>query len=457
MGSAKTVNELETTAQHRTLRLSAIRSTTAAAAVAKVITAVVQLALVPITLSYLGQSLYGVWMVISATVAFLQVSDLGIGNALISLTAQQRIAGGATAVIRLLKKALVISGVVASVLWCMSYVAVDRLSWVEWLGIPLDQQADAHGAIIACLTMFCVSMPLSLAQQIRLGLMQGYGNSIFQAVGQLLNLLFVWLGVQAGASLAAIVVLSALGILLANSCNLLMLLTRYRGLKAAPALSRHDSELTFKAVFARGMPFLILQLAGLFASQADVVVISHFLGPDKVTDYSVSMKFFSVPVLILAFYLYSVWPAYADAEARGDWAWIRDFFSGSIKKSLLFSVAMSMCFLMGSFWILPWWTGGKIDADPLLVVLLAFFVGLNALGGNLASFMNGLHMLRLQSFLAVLGAITTLVISVGLTPRIGLSGPVAAMVFTNTIMYGIMFWSVQKKLRSSLAQQSCTN
>lgn len=451
------MNDLETTAQHRTLRLSAIRSTTAAAAVAKVITAAVQLALVPITLGYLGQSLYGVWMVISATVAFLQVSDLGIGNALISLTAQQRLAGGAAAVIRLLKKALVISGLIASVLWCIGYLAAERLSWVKWLGIPLSQQADAQGAIIACLTMFCVSMPLSLAQQIRLGLMQGYGNSIFQAVGQLLNLLFVWLGVQAGVSLASVVVLSALGILLANAFNLLILLTRHREVNAASAASRNNSELNFKAVFARGMPFLILQLAGLFASQADVIVISHFLGPDKVTDYSVSMKLFSVPILVLAFYLYSIWPAYADAEARGDWAWISDFFSVSIKKSLFFSVAMSLCFLMGSFWILPWWTEGKVDADPLLVVMLAFFVGLNAVGGNLASFMNGLHMLKLQTVLAVFGAIATFILSVGLTPLIGLSGPVAAIVFINTITYAIMFWSVQKKLASSFDQQSCAN
>lgn len=450
------MNELGQTAQHRNRRLSAIKSTTAAAAFAKGITAAVQLALVPITLGYLGQSSYGVWMTISATVAFLQVSDLGIGNALISLAAQLRFAGGEAAVMGLLKKALIISTLIACAVFLMGLAAINYFDWARWLKIPLDQKVDAYEAIIACLFMFAMSMPLTLAQQIRLGLMQGYWNSIFQTVGQLLNLLFVWVGVHKGVSLATVVVLSTLGILIANAGNLATLLASYRGVDSVSAspLAKPGSAIALKTVLTRAMPFLILQLAGLFASQSDVLIISHFLGPDKVTDYSVSMRLFSVPILILSFYLYSVWPAYADAEARGDWNWIRKFFFNSIKKSLAFSGAMSVCFLITSFWILPWWTSGKVSADPLLVGLLACFVGLNAVGGNLASFMNGLHMLKLQSALAVVGAIFTLVISLELTPKIGVSGPVAGLLSMNVIMYAIMFLSVQRKLASNFVQKN---
>ena len=443
-------------AQHRNRRLSAIRSTTAAAAVAKGITAAVQIALVPITLGYLGQSSYGIWMTVSATVAFLQVSDLGIGNALISLTAQERIAGGHKAVVSLLKKGLLIAALIAAFVFSAGLVAIDSLSWTEWLAIPTDQEVEARHAIVACLFMFCASMPLTLAQQVRLGLMQGYGNSIFQSMGQLLNLLFVWVGVQYGVSLAALIILATLGVLLGNVTNLFVLLMSNE--KADSSLQQSKAHLppSFNRLFKIGFPFLILQVSGLFLYQSDVLVVSHFLGPGRVTDYSVSAKYFSIPILVLSFYLYSVWPAYADAKARGDWAWIRSFYRGSLKKSAMFSSVMGLGFLVGSYWALPFWTAGKVNAEPALVVLLALNVGLNALGGNLASFMNGLHMLKLQTVLAVIGAAIAFGLSILWTPIIGLSGPVAATVVTHVVMYAIMFVSVQRKLATNFMQEKAS-
>jgi O-antigen/teichoic acid export membrane protein len=440
-------------AQHRNHRLSAIRSTTAAAAVAKGITAAVQIALVPITLGYLGQSSYGIWMAISATVAFLQVSDLGIGNALISLTAQERIAGGHKAVVRLLKKGLLIAALIAAFVFFAGLVGIESLSWAELLAIPAGQEVEARQAIVACLFMFCVSMPLTLAQQIRLGLMRGYGNSIFQSIGQLLNLLFVWVGVQNGVSLAALIILATLGVLIGNFSNLMSLLMATEKEGSLPQQANAHVAPSFKSLFKHGLPFLILQVSGLFLYQSDVLIVSHFLGPEKVTDYSVSMKYFSMPILVLSFYLYSVWPAYADAKARGDWVWIRSFYRSSLKKSVAFSSVMGLSFLVASYWALPLWTSGKVNAEPALVVLLALSVGLNALGGNLASFMNGLHMLKLQTALAVIGAVIAFGLSVMWTPKIGLSGPVAATVVTNIVMYAIMFVSVQRKLAGNLIQE----
>ena len=444
------MTELNNAMQDRSHRLNSIVSTTTASAAAKGIAALVQLALVPITLGYLGQSSYGIWMTISATIAFLQVSDLGVGNALISLTAKQRIEGGSDAVTHLLKQGLLISSSISALVFLVGLIIINNTNWVELLAIPAAQETEACDAMVACLVMFCVSMPLALAQQVRLGLMQGYGNSIFQSMGHLLNLIFVWLGVKQGVGLPMLIVLSTLGILIGNLANLIFLLRSTSGIKISADKNAERAKLTIGTVIARGAPFLVLQIAGLLVYQSDVLIISHFLGPESVTDYAVSMKYFSIPILILGFYLYSLWPAYADAQARGDWFWIRNFYRGSLRNSILFSCTMAIIFLMAAFWLLPFWTKGKVGAEPLLVALLAIHVGLNAIGGNLATFMNGLHMLKLQTILAVIGALVTIWLSIVLTPRIGLSGPIAAIVFTNAIMYLIMFQSVKKKLNLTL-------
>ena len=50
--------------------------------VARVLTLLVGIALVPLTLRYLGSERYGIWMTISATLALLNFVDFGLEDSL---------------------------------------------------------------------------------------------------------------------------------------------------------------------------------------------------------------------------------------------------------------------------------------------------------------------------------------------------------------------------------------
>jgi O-antigen/teichoic acid export membrane protein len=61
-----------------------------ATGITKSVGIVTNLAMVPLTVGYLGSEQYGLWMAISSLIAILQLMDMGIGNALISMVAHSK-------------------------------------------------------------------------------------------------------------------------------------------------------------------------------------------------------------------------------------------------------------------------------------------------------------------------------------------------------------------------------
>lgn len=433
---------------HRLSRLGAIKYTTIAAGIAKAITFIVQFAIVSMTLGYLGQSLYGLWVTISAVIAFLQISDLGIGNVLISFVPKEQTLNGSHGVMGLLKRGLIATGLISILLLGFGCPIIYNADWGSLINVPMDYLGTARDAMFSCLVIFCISMPVSLAQQVRLGLLQGHINAIFQSIGQILNLLFVYLGVRYSASLAELVILSGLGAIISQSLNLLMLFLQLN-LKSAGLLR---ASIPMAKIFTYGVPFLILQITTLFISQADLIVIAHYLGPNQVAEYSIAIKYFSIPAVLLSFYLYSVWPAYSDAAAKMDHEWICQFFRGSLKKSLFFSLTISCLIYLAAPFAISIWTKNIIAIDPILFLILAGLSVLNAVGGNVAALLNGLHIMRTQVLLAIFSAITILVIGITITPKVGIIGPPLATMVIYIFGYAYILRYIFKNKHSIIVE-----
>ena len=72
--------------------------------------------------------------------------------------------------------------------------------------------------------------------------------------------------------------------------------------------------------------FLVLQLGVSIFYGSDNIIITHLLGPDAVAGYAVPERMFSLISTLLAMALMPLWPAYAEAAARGDHSWVRRTF-----------------------------------------------------------------------------------------------------------------------------------
>ncbi|HUX53524.1 MAG TPA: hypothetical protein VMV56_03845 [Williamwhitmania sp.] len=415
-------------------RIRRIKNTALANAVAKVVGVTVQVITVPLTLGYLGEERYGLWVAIASLIAFLQLSDLGIGNALVSIVAGKMARGDESELRELAIKAVKLLSVIAGIIFIIGALLVNVVDWANFFNVKdITAKSELMPSIYVFLLFFCISLPLSVAQQTRAGLQEGYYNAAFGAVGQLINLLLIYFVVFNKGGMPWLIIASMAGTNVLQIFNLLMLFKRFKQYKVI----KYANHLFTSELFQKGALFFILQGAALVSYQTDVLVVSHFLTPSAVTTYSVTLKLFSLPSMLLSFFLFATWPAYTDAFARNDKLWIAEFFWKSLRLSLLANTVLSSVLFISGIWIINIWTNGVVRPSYGLLLGMVLWGILNAFGGNLTALLNGLHIIRFQIVLSVLAAISNVILSILLVKSIGISGPIWGSVIVLLITYSV--------------------
>ena len=378
---------------------------------------------VPLTLGYLGSERFGVWMTLSALIALLGFTDLGIGNSLLNSVAH---AAGRDD--RLQIRASVSSGIammvaVAAASGLLFAAIYDHVPWARMFNVgspaALTEVGPAAAVLVAC---FLLSMPIGAMQQVRLGLQQGYVNSIFVGAGNLGGLVLVILAIQMRLGLPWLVLAMAGAPLLATLANGLALVARSPWVR--PTLHEIDFAVA-RSLLRVGLIFLVLQLAVAVAFTSNSIIIAAMIGPSAVADYAVVSKLFMIPTLLVGFALSPLWPAYREALSRGDSAWVRRTFGRSIRLSLSIAGSISGLLVLIGLPVIAFWVGESSVHPPFeLVLAIGIWTVLSAAGNAVAMLLNGAQVVRFQVVSAVLMASANVVLSVILTSWIGISGVV---------------------------------
>ena len=168
--------------------------------------------------------------------------------------------------------------------------------------------------------------------QVRLGLQQGYVNSIFIGIGNIAALVFVIFAIQMRLGLPWLVLAMAGAPVVAT----LVERAGARWLRTPwlrPRCTTSTAPLA-RSLLRVGLLFLVLQLAVAVAFTSNSIIIAAMIGPSAVADYAVVAKLFLIPTVLVGLALGPLWPAYREALSRGDVGWVRRTFRRSIRLSL---------------------------------------------------------------------------------------------------------------------------
>jgi O-antigen/teichoic acid export membrane protein len=126
---------------------------------------------VSLTLPYLGQERFGVWMTISSLAAMLSLLDLGVGNGLVNLVAHAKSTDEHWRLQTIVSRGvwlLIAIGVLAALVLAgaLSIVGLNRV-------IKIQSQAAAHEAqtsVLVFIALFCANIPLGGVRKVFQGL-----------------------------------------------------------------------------------------------------------------------------------------------------------------------------------------------------------------------------------------------------------------------------------------------
>ncbi len=407
------------------------------AAAAKAAALLVMLITVPLTLNYLGPERYGLWMAITGIVAWVGFADLGVGNGILNATARAYGKDDYVAIRKTMSNGLAILGVLGLTIAIIVVVSKPLVPWAAFFNVKTELAArEAGGAVVVLVLCLAIAMPLIAVQQVQLGVQQGFVSNTWQLFGSLVALGGVTLAIQLHAGLPWIVLAISGAPVFALLLNALYFSSRsgqaLYPIAMCPTLADLDKQ-KMSSLIKTGSLFFILQIASVVGYQSDNFIIARILGPEAVTEYAVAMKLFSLPPLLIGMFLTPLWPAYGEAAARGDMAWVRKAFKISVIASAAVSVPVTLGLIVFADPLIVMWIGPSVSPSSDLVVGMGVWSVMAVFGGCFAVLLNALHAVKFQVVTAVLMAVANVGLSIYLVSMIGTVGAILGSILATAL------------------------
>ena len=417
--------------RHRRALLSALAS-----ALGKVVAVVVTLITLPLTLHYLGPQRFGIWAVLTSFMTLLAFADLGLGNGLLSAIANAHGRKDRAAMQRQISSAVAVLAAIAALL-----LAVFTLVWplIDWPGLFNVSEAAARreagpalGAFVVC---FALSLPFGAVERAQSGLQRGFLGTLWSSLGRIAGLAAILMVMWAGGGLAALVWAFMGSMLAASVLNSLIFFGRQeRDIAPRPGAVSFGAARILGGV---GLWFVAVQAVTAATIASDALIIARTLGASAVAAYAVPAQLFGLVTSVAIMLTGPLWPAYGEALAQGDEAWVRRTFRASLWISGGLAIATAGLLIPLTPWLMRVWIGQGASAAIApslgLLVALALWKVLEAPLRACAMLMQGLsglgnNALKFQFAAALACALVAVPLKIALIPWLGVPGPVWATV-----------------------------
>jgi O-antigen/teichoic acid export membrane protein len=387
---------------------------------------------VPLTIRYLGPEQYGAWVTIGSLLAWLSLTDFGLGNGLTNAVttavgedrpdlARMHVSNG----IFLLTVIAGMTGLVLLVAWPF-------IDWAALFGIrSAAARAEIGPAMAAALTIFLLQFPLGVAAKVYLAYQEGRIGNYWATAGNILSLVVLLIVTRTHGGLIWLVVALSGTSLLVNLANNLWVFVLHRPI-VSPRL-RHVELGAMRSLGQVGGKFFLIQIMALVVFQTDNLVVGHFLGSAKVPEYSLTYALFNYTSLPQAALFSYLWAAYTEAIARKDIAWVSRTFRLNLALGMAFTLVAVLVITFVAKPFIAWWAGPTVVPSTALIIWMAAWSLINAFTNPIACLLASAAHLRAQIVYGALSTASNIVLSIYLVQRWGVEGVIAATVIAYAI------------------------
>ncbi len=393
----------------------------------KGISILVSAATVPITVRYLGPESYGIWITISSTMTMFFVLDIGISSTLTNLISEAYARDDQDLAAAYFATAFWMIVGISACLGIVGWFIWPHLHWASIFHVQNTALAhDTSGAMAVAFVVFLFALPTALVSKVLGGYQELHSANLFTAGGSILSLLVVLAVVFFHGRLPTLVAGFAGSTVIANAaCMLWMSCFRKPWMKPWPRLV---TKSFIGRIFHSGTQFFAIQLAGLIVFSSDNLVIAHYLSPAQVTPYSVTWRLVSYIAMAQTLFFPALWPAYAEAYASGQIAWIRTTYKRvRLITVVVLTIGCSATLLFGRSFI-RLWAGPTAVPTMSLVCLMCVWIAIYALCTNQSCLMGATRRLGKQAISSSLAATANLILSIVWVRTLGPTGVLLATI-----------------------------
>ena len=382
----------------------------------------VSFVVLPVSVRYLGNEGYGLMATITSVVGWLQFTNLGIGLGLQNALTEETARGDAKAQRELVSTAVLSLVGIGLVLLAAGLLAFPHIPWAAVFRpttsrftteIPWTVLVVFFGFVSTVVLGF-VNPIYAARQELHIGSLQAMVTSVLMLLGTFMAVHFRWglLGIT----------LCTIGVTAVMQWTFALWTLYGRGIEELRPRWSNVTRSAGARVYSTGISFLILQICNIAFFQIDAFLITRFLTVDQVTPYSVAQRVFLQMAGLFAIVTGSLWAAYGNAKAHGDFAWIQRTHMKMVRIYFAFFGGLSFFMIIGGKWAMTLWVGAAAAPSVSLIAAVAFYFCVKEWVALNAMLLNGLNVIREQLIPMVIAAFASLALELYLIKRLGTIG-----------------------------------
>lgn len=360
---------------------------------------------ISVLLNYLGESEYGIWIIIVTITSWLSFFDVGLGNGLRNKLTE--------AIERKDNQTVLVSSTYHIVIKLMSLVCVFGvilayfINWKIIFKTDFDE-TNIKYAIIISVVFMAVNIVFSLCKSICFALQKSSLASSSGVLAQIINFIsFLIIRKYTHVSILMLALIYGISEFIIYLGMTLYIIIHHPNLKPQKKYANKECE---KELLVIGSRFLILQLCALVLYSTDSFIISCLYSAKSVTPYSMVIKIYTLVINLFAAFVVPLWSAVTKEKMNKRWDIVEKY--EKIIVFLMIPIIIIVFLLILNFRTVSFiWLKKELVYSDLLIFLGGIYCVLSIWCNSFATLANGLGILNKPMIVAIIQAVLNIPLS----------------------------------------------
>lgn len=397
----------------------------------KFVDGVVYLLVVPITLDFLDEYSYGIWLTINSILMWINTLDIGLGNGLRNYLSESLAKKDYYSARTYISTTYFLLFIISLLLICLISSIINYVDWYGLLNISAEIVSNLQYVIYYTFLCCLITFIIKIVGNIYLSLQLPAISSLLSVLGNLSSFVIILVLKQItpkGSLLDLSIIYTGTPIVIYSLATLITFGFIYKELR--PSLKLINLREYGKKLFSKSSIFFIIQIAGLVLLSMSNVIISRLLGPESVSSYNIANRYMSISHIIIAIILTPMWSAVTNAYVLNDVQWIRTSLSRIRKIVFLFAIVQLLLVLVSPI-VYKIWLSDNVNIPYSLTLLMGIYVYIISWSLAHSTILNGLGLLRQQLIVILIEVCIFIPLSYYGTMEWGLKGMCLSMIIAN--------------------------
>ncbi len=375
-------------------RTAKVKKNILASIILKGLDVTVYLLIVPATLGYLNEYEYGIWLTLNSILMWINSFDIGLGNGLRNRLAEALASGNLELGRIYVSTTFGLLLILTSIFIIVGSMANPFIDWYAILNASPDFVTRLDKIVYISFVIFAINFTFRFIGNVYLALQLPAVNNLLILSGNLFALIGIYLitSFKGGVFIAVALIYYAAPLIVSLLAYPVTFCRLYPYLRPSLKFFRRQY---LRDLFNIGIKFFFLQLSAILLFAFANLLISRLFGPENVTPYNISYRYFSLLPMAMNLLLAPLWSATTDAYARGEMNWIKRT-KRRTEFILLGALGLIIVQLFLSRPFYKIWVGSEVSIDWSISIWMAIYTGILIASLTYSSFLNGLGKLHIQ-------------------------------------------------------------